>query len=143
MGRNYSNRYINEQKRVYSKMPQTRWEREFTGRPKAQGPPENFQRAVLEWLDDQLSEVVKRNINFVKDLDNNRISLRTNPEYTAVPAKYTTASRTGYSGAITFHPDTVEVTCIGTGLCLKVEYANPQLFELLRTALTKFYNGVK
>ena len=141
MGRDYSKKYIQQQTRQHQTRPvrgsTSSFLREmdlFTSRwTKSVGPPEGYQESILEWLDDSLSEVVKRNIKFTKDPSNTTIRLQTNQEY---------LGRSEY-GFIAFNVDNVNVQCPSTGLDVSVEYAHPQIFEILQIALTKFYNGIK
>jgi hypothetical protein len=139
MGRDYSHRYIREQARRYAKSPLYRNKEFLSGMDMLNawtaqnGPPDGYRQAILEWLDGSLSEVVKRNIRFQKSSDSNSVRLQTNEEYLG-------RNEIGY---LTFHPDKVNVHCGGTGLDVTVEYAHPQMFEILQRALTKFYNGIK
>lgn len=139
MGRDYSKRYIQQQTKRYQTKPKpvasdflkgmdvfNRW-------TKTAGPPEGYQESILEWLDNSLAEVVKRNIKFTKDPSSLTIRLETNAEFLG----------RSESGFIAFNADNVNVQCTGTGLDVSVEYAHPQIFEILQLALTKFYNGIK
>lgn len=140
MARNYGARYIRDQERAY----QTRIARdsfsvdvnETLRRTLSNAPPEGYQEVIMQWLDEHLPVIIKRNIQFTASATKQWIALRTNLD----------TCDEERSGRLVFYADRIEV--IGNNrayqetMKVAVEYAHPQLFEILRQALTRFYNGV-
>lgn len=137
MARNYGARYIREQEKNYGarlSRKSTFWEP--TRIPNNNAPPEGFQRAIMEWLDNDLPTIIKKNINFDKNASTQWVRLSTNLD-TCDEVRH---------GRLVFYPEKVEVARQdrhwNETILVSVEYAHPEIFEILRAALTRFYNGV-
>jgi len=91
----------------------------------------------MEWLDNELSAMIKRNIRFNKGASSQWIHLKTTSDTCDEPRQ----------GRMVFYPEKVEVVAydghnFDKETLASVEYAHPQIFEILQRALTRFYNGV-
>ena len=138
MGRNYGDRYLRQQQSQYNVARTTIRRFDTEGRSDPSGPPEGFKEVILEWLDEHLPPIIKRSTGFNKHSTSNFVTLSTDPNYVVIDSPW----RSSYHGRIAFRSEVVEVTCHDTGLHATIEYAHPQLFELLQTSLSKFFNGV-
>ena len=100
-------------------------------------------QAILLWLKEGLSPMIKRAINFNTEVvtttyTHPKVIIGTNSNYT--PAKR--------HGEIGFTEDKVVVECTDgrsflgkTTWTVGIDYADPELFEKLQLLLSKFYNG--
>lgn len=150
MGRNYTSRYLRDQESRYrgnqSRGRQSSLFEVMAGvrttyaGPFLGGPPEGFQEVIMEWLDNNLTPVVKKHIAFQKEIGSTNILLRTDLSHLSEHRHL--GFRSTVMGFIRFRETDISITCSDTGLSVAVEYAHPQLFEILRTALSKFYNGI-
>jgi hypothetical protein len=96
--------------------------------------PEEFIRATMEWLDENLSEVIKRGIGF------NKASVNNCNEYRTSDAKRRRATLLFLSTRVKFTvcEDLFGPEEWGT----EVDYADPRMFDILALAMKRFYNGL-
>lgn len=99
------------------------------------GPPPEFIDAIMTWLDESLSSVVKRCLRIRRS--------RISPLVTIDFVGPSDSNRRFHSATIFFRDDVVSIESSATSnQRVVVDYADPRLFDIVLAAVMRFYNGV-
>ena len=92
--------------------------------------------AILEWIDENLPDMIKQGINFRKTAKT-LINFSTNPNFCAEERR----------GTMSFENDRIIITCrkgrysFKTDWTVECVYADPKMFDHVATALRRIFNG--